>query len=160
HRTAPGDGHGDGSLVGTPLSADPFWFVTDRLAPPPATSEMFLNTLILNRIRLHRATFSTKPEGARVCLPCHVQTLTALPEGRMSHATQDQYAPGPASGFAAEGRECASCHMPRYISKGSYLVVAPRLRAASTYVTAVAAGQKGLEEVVAALHGRSSLPPP
>jgi hypothetical protein len=50
--------------------------------------------------------------------------------------------------------------MPRYVSDSSYLVVDHRLRAASTYVAGVAAGEKGVDEVFTALHGGSSLPPP
>ena len=50
--------------------------------------------------------------------------------------------------------------MPRYVSDSSYLVVDHRLRAASTYVAGVAAGEKGVDETLVSLRGGSSLPPP
>ena len=156
HRTLPGPGHGDGSLLAKPLSNDAFWFLTDRFE----TGGMFTTALVSSRLDLHRAAFSTKSEGSRVCLPCHVQTLTAMTGGRLTLAIQDQYDSWAASSFATSGRDCASCHMPRYVSDSSYLVVDHRLRAASTYVAGVAAGEKGVDEVLTALRGGSSLPPP
>ncbi len=162
HRGEPGPSRADGDLAFRPLGAEGFAFLTEYPRKDAADGTSWLaraaGVLVSSRVDLHRAAFGGSARPAS-CAPCHVQTLALITGGRLGDVLQDQYASWEQARGELEGRECAACHLPRFVAEEAYPSADHGFRAVSTYVARVAGGPRAESAAAAVLRGAPAVSP-